>query len=81
MKPRLYNKPVILETFMKILKIECEIFGISNDTKKSHENFKEENYKLPFKLLTDYKGKIKETAKLAERFLWFITWKSYIFTQ
>ncbi|MEC9160235.1 MAG: peroxiredoxin [Bacteroidota bacterium] len=48
-------------------KYECEIFGISNDTKKSHENFKE-NYKLPFKLLTDYKGKLRKQLNLPKDF-------------
>jgi len=46
-------KELILRTFTKILKKKnVEIFGISRDSIKSHEKFKEK-YNFPFELLSD----------------------------
>ena len=73
------DKPVILEIIAILKKYGCEIIGISSDNKKSHEKFIQK-YDLPFRLLTDHKSKLRK-AKLAQRFIWFGTWKSYIFTK
>ena len=59
----------IIETnvFNKLLnkfkKLNCEIYGISKNTMKSHKKFKEK-YKIKFNLLSDDKKKIIKSYKI-----------------
>ncbi len=48
--------------------LNCEIIGISNDGRSDHEKFKRK-YQLPFKLLTDEKGKLRSKLSLPKDFL------------
>ena len=48
--------------------LNCEIIGISNDGRSDHEKFKSK-YQLPFKLLTDEKGKLRNKLSLPNDFL------------
>ena len=45
------------DLYAEFLKARCEIFGISRDSLKSHENFKAK-LKLPFELLSDADEKV-----------------------
>ena len=48
--------------------LNCEIIGISNDGRSDHEKFKSK-YQLPFKLLTDEKGKLRNKLSLPKDFM------------
>ena len=41
------------------LELDCTVIGISNDSSKSHNSFRN-NHQLQFKLLSDDKGKIRK---------------------
>ncbi len=47
----------------KFKKLDCEIYGISKDSLKSHEKFKEK-YKIKFDLLSDEKIKVIKKYKV-----------------
>jgi thioredoxin-dependent peroxiredoxin len=47
------------DAYKKFLALDTEIFGISRDTLKSHENFKEK-FTFPFELLSDEEEKACE---------------------
>ena len=46
---------------------DCEIIGLSSDDKNSHEKFKN-NYRLPFKLLSDKNSSLRKELKLPKDF-------------
>ena len=47
----------------KFKKLECEVFGISKDSLKSHDKFKDK-YKIKFDLLADEKLKVLKKYKV-----------------
>ena len=50
----------------KFKKLECEIYGISKDSLKSHEKFKEK-YKIKFNLLADEELKVLKQYKVWQK--------------
>ena len=55
------------ESYEEFKKYDCEIIGISNDNHNSHTSFKN-HYKLPFKLLSDSKAKLRKKLNLPKDF-------------
>ena len=49
--------------FLKFKKLNCEIYGISKDNLKSHNNFKEK-YNIKFNLLSDEEIKVLKKYKV-----------------
>ena len=49
-------------------KVDCEIIGIGSDNEKSHKSFKN-NYKLPFKLLSDSNIQLRKELNYPKTFL------------
>ena len=47
----------------KFKKLECEVYGISKDTIKSHQKFRDK-YKIKFDLLSDEKTKVLKKYKV-----------------
>ena len=45
--------------YKNIQKLQCEVFGVSRDSLKSHENFKSK-YSYPFELISDPEGGLCE---------------------
>ena len=52
---------------LEFKKYNCEIIGISSDTTKSHQKFKD-HYYLPFKLLSDKDSKLRRKLNLPKDF-------------
>ena len=50
----------------KFKKLECEVYGISKDSLKSHEKFKEK-YKIKFDLLADEELKVLKQYKVWQK--------------
>ena len=48
-------------------KFDCEIIGLSSDNKNNHEKFKN-NFRLPFKLLSDKNSRLRKELKLPKDF-------------
>ena len=51
------------ELYSKFKKLDCEIYGISKDSIKSHDKFKEK-YKIKFDLLSDEEIKVLKKYKV-----------------
>ena len=51
------------ELYSKFKKLDCEIYGISKDSIKSHDKFKEK-YKIKFDLLSDEEIKVLKRYKV-----------------
>ena len=49
-----------------IKELSCEVFGVSRDSLKSHENFKSK-YNYPFELISDPEGKLCEAFKVLKK--------------
>ena len=56
------------DSYNEFKEYDCEIIGISSDRQISHERFKS-NHNLPFKLLSDVKGKLRKKLELPKDFL------------
>lgn len=56
------------DSYNEFKEYDCEIIGISSDRQTSHERFKS-NHNLPFKLLSDVKGKLRKKLELPKDFL------------
>ena len=56
------------DSYNEFKEYDCEVIGISSDRQASHERFKS-NHNLPFKLLSDVKGKLRKQLELPKDFL------------
>lgn len=52
--------------YKDIKELQCEVFGVSKDSLKSHENFKSK-YHYPFELISDPEGKLCEAFKVLKK--------------
>ena len=58
-----YSKEAVEELLSKFKKLNCEVYGISKDSIKSHDKFREK-YKIKFDLLSDEETKVLKKYKV-----------------